>query len=164
MAKTIEKEKAKVTHIIVVSELRHLHSFNGSLQKATKEDETATSTSALTVQLIPGSNFFTGKKLEEFQAIVAVHPDFLRMVDEGEMRLIDASATKLKKGADAPDSLKGIDDSKMAISIIQGTMNAELLKTWQDEEERESVKAALRDQIKVVTDFDDIRAKAQAEA
>lgn len=167
---TSEKE---ATSIIVVSDLPRVHGINASTRATTheqavamaKNDETrnAVADSSILVSFVPGANFFTGAKLKEFGAVKS-HPDFLKMVDEGLMRVIDASNASIKKGAEAPDSLVSIDSGPLAISIVQGTMDEDLLKTWQDEETRETVKSAIRTQLKMVIDFNKTHEAAQMAA
>ncbi len=168
------KEKNAPTSIIVVSELARVTGINTSTRVAdhktavayAKDEEKKNEVidSSLTVFFIPGSNYFsTPEKLKQFDA-VKTHPDFLQMVNEGHLRVIDASKAKISSTTEAPESLVSIDSGPMAITIVQGTMNAELLKTWQDEETRETVKAAIRKQLKLVLDFNEIHEAAQKQA
>lgn len=173
-AKNGEAPKKDVgpTSVIVVNELPRAWGVNLSTRaldhktavalSKDRETENEVADSSLTVIFIPGANFFSGEKIKDFN-FVKVHPDFLKMVNEGQLRVIDASKSKVGKIADAPESLAGID-GPMSISVIQGTMDAELLKTWQDEETRETVKTAIRKQLKLVKEFDEIHAAAQKKA
>ncbi len=168
------KEKNAPTSIIVVSELARVTGINVSTRvpdhktaveySKIEEKKNEVIDSSLTVVFIPGSNYFsTPEKLKQFYA-VKTHPEFLQMVNEGHLRVIDASKAKINSTTEAPESLVSIDSGPMAITIVQGTMNAELLKTWQDEETRETVKAAIRKQLKLVVEFNAIHEAAQSQA
>ncbi len=171
-AKASASKEKNAANIIVVNELPRVVGFNLSTRaldhktavELSKDEMTRNevSDSSLTVILKPGSNFFSGKKLEEFNYI-KLHPDFLKAVNEGHLRVIDAGKAKISGKVDAPESLAGMD-GPMAITVIQGTMSAEVLKTWQDEEDRETVKEAIRKQLKLVVEFDDAHAAAQNKA
>lgn len=148
--------------MIVISELTHAHILNGSTASKAEMEKRPdiVHDTAVSLSIKPGANFIVGTDLVKFNA-VKVHPDFLRMVDEGQMRVIDDSKTKGKKGGDGvPETLEGIE-GPMAVSLVKSTMDAEILGAWQDEEERESVKKAIREQIKMVKEIDAQRKEAQ---
>ena len=167
--------------IIVVSDLLHAVRFGYPTSQRDDEHPTAAtaSESYVGMWIKPGTNFFE-KDAEERWATIrshsAVKKEWARYLDEGSMRetvtrkevLTPKSQAKGKKGKDVahddatPGSLEEFDQ-KMAVDIVQGAADADILAEWLDNEKRPNVKAAIQKQLKAVKERDKLRKTAQEE-
>jgi hypothetical protein len=111
----------------------------------------------ISLAIIPGANFLDAGKAGLWLELKK-HPDVVAGLDDGTF--VELDIAKTAKGTAAPDSLLEYD-SKMAVEVVKGTAEVTLLKSWLAEEDRQTVVAELRKQIKLMDELDKARAAAQ---
>ena len=140
---------------VVISDLKHVLIVNVSTNPKEPVE------SSVSLSIVPNSNFFERENLEKWN-LVKNHPDVKKYIDEGLLRVIeDPKTAKGAKKGGTPETLEKID-AKLAVDLVKHTGDVDILRKWLDEEDRETVIAALRQQIKDMKEIDEARAKAQA--
>ncbi len=165
--------------IIVISDLPHAREFGFSRNTTdlAKPDGPTATESYESLFIVPGSNFFERENEAKWKRIrqsPACKKAIDLLMDEGSLRETSSDvklkagkggkAAKGKKGdedsSDAPKSL-AVFDSKMAIDIVRGTMDAENLKEWATNEDRANVRKEIKAQLEVIKGVDKARKEAQ---
>ena len=143
---------ATADNVIVVSDLSSPTTLSHSTDRKHADD------TKVSIMVKPGSNFFEKEEAKTWAVIKEGSRTAKEMLDEGVLRELVVDGEHA-----TPDSLKDFDQ-KMAIDVVRGTADGEVLKTWLDEEERTGVTKALQAQIKLIKQVDEQREKAQKKA
>jgi len=113
-----------------------------------------------TVLIKPGTNSIIDKNW----LMIKDNPDVVSRLKSGELQIIEdvskSGAIKSDSGNDRIESLEKYDQ-KIAVDIVDGTMDSESLTRWKKKEKRPAVLKAIKDQSEKIKNADEAFGKGE---